>query len=102
LTFLDITSLERIGSDTQARLEEMQMINEALKQRNSNNTENIAEMQKEMENMKNMLKSLLNNSSSLMDYQQQTALAESMYKSGWLKEVRTQSKSTGAITSKIN
>ena len=72
MTFLDVASLARIGSDTQAKLDEMQMINEALKQRNANNAENIAEMQKEMENMKNMLQSLLKQSSSQLDYRQQT------------------------------
>lgn len=87
LTFLDVASLERIGSDTQARLEEMQMINEALKQRNTNNTEAIVNMQKEMENMKTMVQALLKNSSSLMDSQQQTSFVKSMHDSGWLKEV---------------
>jgi integrase len=86
LTFLDVTSLERIGSDTQARLEEMQMVNEALKQRNTNNTDAIANMQKEIENMKTMVQTLMQNSSKVMDLQQQTALVKSMYESGWLKE----------------
>ena len=88
MTFLDVASLARIGSDTQAKLDEMQMINETLKQRNANNAENIAEMQKEMENMKNMLQSLLKQSSSQLDYKQQTELAKSMYRSGWLTEVK--------------
>jgi integrase len=86
LTFLDVTSLERIGSDTQARLEEMKMINEALKERNTNNTEAIANMQKEMENMKAMVQSLIKNSSNLMNSEEQTTFVRSMYESGWLKE----------------
>jgi hypothetical protein len=86
LTFLDVASLERIGSDTQTRLEEMQMINKGLTKRNSNNAEAIANMQKEMENMKNMMETLLKNGSSLMDFQQQTAFVRSLYESGWLEE----------------
>ena len=75
MTFLDVASLERIGSDTQAKLDEMQMINEALKRRNINNTESITNMQKEMDNMKNMRQSLLKHSSSLLNYHQQTELS---------------------------
>lgn len=86
LTFLDVASLERIGSDTQARLEEVQMINEALKQRNTSNTEAIDNMRKEMENMKTMVQSLVKNSSNLMNSEEQTTFVRSMYKSGWLKE----------------
>jgi integrase len=91
LTFLDVASLERIGSDTQAKLEEMQMINEALKQRNVSNTEAIVNLQKEMETMKTMVQGLLNDVTTTIDQSAQTTIAKSLYEYGWLKESKKDS-----------
>jgi integrase len=88
LTFLDVASLERIGSDTQAKLEEMQMINEALKLRNTNNTEAIINLQKETETMKTMIQGLLDGVTNSIDQSAQTTIAQSLYEYGWLKETK--------------
>ena len=44
LTFLDLTTLERKGADTQTRIEELQATNQMLRQRDSMNTEAIANL----------------------------------------------------------
>jgi len=44
LTFLDITTLERKGADTQTRIEELQFTNQMLRQKDSMNAEAIASL----------------------------------------------------------
>jgi integrase len=87
LTYTDITSLQRKGAEAESKIEELEMLNLGLKQRNAANTEQIVSLREEIDSVKSMMQNILENVSKTSDQQQKDVMAKSLLQSKLLKPV---------------
>jgi hypothetical protein len=87
LTYIDITSLQRKGAEAESRIEELEIINLGLKQRNAANTEQIVSLREEIDSVKSIMQNILENVSKTPDQQQKDVMAKSLLQSKLLKPI---------------
>jgi integrase len=85
LTYTDITSLQRKGAEAESRIEELEMINLGLKQRNAANAEQILGLREEIDNVKSIMQNVLENVNKTSNQQEKDVMAKSLLRSKLLE-----------------
>ena len=88
LLFLDPITIERHGAEVETRILELQGVNQMLRQKNATTSDAVTALQQQIDNLQSMVHTLMQNSSKVMDSNQQTTFVKSMYDSGWLTEAK--------------